>query len=261
MPATLPRELMLNRMLASDAAYDGQFITGVITTGIYCLPSCRARKPKPENVLFYATPAEARTAGFRACLRCKPDDFAKGIYPKEKQLSEALENVQLGEVRTVADLARHVGVSASTLHELFLAYQHATPANWLASRRIAQASTLLLSTRRTVAEIAFSVGFESLSSFGTQFRRMNAMTPRHFRQMLERGGFELRLACGGPEERQQRVIAVPMALGSLEVAMTFGTESVVVQPCQSFALKSSDWLAIHAATLKLAHSRSFHDQH
>jgi AraC family transcriptional regulator, regulatory protein of adaptative response / methylated-DNA-[protein]-cysteine methyltransferase len=63
--------------LARDRAYDGQFVGAVKTTGIYCKPSCPVRHPKRENVRFYATAAEAKEAGFRACLRCRPDDIAR----------------------------------------------------------------------------------------------------------------------------------------------------------------------------------------
>ncbi len=70
------RETMVEQMLASDATADGKFIVGVRTTKIYCLPSCRPpRKPKPENVTFFETIAEARAAGLRACKLCKPDNF------------------------------------------------------------------------------------------------------------------------------------------------------------------------------------------
>ena len=67
-----PRDEMVAAMLACDAAYEGVFITAVRTTGIYCRPTCTARKPLPRNVDFYPTCAEAAAAGFRPCLRCRP---------------------------------------------------------------------------------------------------------------------------------------------------------------------------------------------
>ncbi len=75
----LDREEMLDRAMASDGEYDRMFITGVLSTGIYCLPSCRARKPKPENIRFFETIEEAKAAGLRACKKCKPDDFLAGV--------------------------------------------------------------------------------------------------------------------------------------------------------------------------------------
>ena len=85
---------MYARVLAGDAAYNGRFFTGVLTTGIYCLPSCKARKPKPENVRFFPSCEAARQAGLRACKKCHPDDFARGADP----LLETVESL-VGEIR------------------------------------------------------------------------------------------------------------------------------------------------------------------
>lgn len=83
-----PRSEMVNAMLCSDTAYEGVFFTAVKTTGIFCRPTCGARKPKPENVEFFSQANEAMAAGYRPCLRCKPLDLAasapdwvKGYWP------------------------------------------------------------------------------------------------------------------------------------------------------------------------------------
>ncbi|MEO7347904.1 MAG: Ada metal-binding domain-containing protein, partial [Opitutaceae bacterium] len=85
---------MYSRLLANDATCNGRFFAGVLTTGIYCLPACRARKPKPENVRFFPTCEAARTAGLRPCKKCHPDDFARGADP-------VLEDIEMlvGEIR------------------------------------------------------------------------------------------------------------------------------------------------------------------
>src|SRR4051794_5359554 len=72
---------MYSALLASDAQYNGRFFTGVLTTGIYCLPSCKARKPKQQNVRFFPNVEAAREAGLRPCRKCHPDDFARGADP------------------------------------------------------------------------------------------------------------------------------------------------------------------------------------
>jgi AraC family transcriptional regulator of adaptative response / DNA-3-methyladenine glycosylase II len=74
----LSRERMIELSWSRDRSADGRFLLGVTTTGIYCLPSCAARRPRPENARFFATAAAARAAGLRACKRCRPDDFAAG---------------------------------------------------------------------------------------------------------------------------------------------------------------------------------------
>ena len=85
---------MYDRMLASDASYNGHFFTGVLTTGIYCLPSCKARKPKPNNVRFFPTCEAARAAGLRACKKCHPDDFARGADPVLEDIETLVAEVR-----------------------------------------------------------------------------------------------------------------------------------------------------------------------
>jgi AraC family transcriptional regulator of adaptative response / DNA-3-methyladenine glycosylase II len=82
----LSHPYMYARLVAGDPTYNGQFFTGVRTTGIYCLPSCKARKPKPENVDFYPTCEAARAAGLRACRKCHPDDYARGSDPVREDM-------------------------------------------------------------------------------------------------------------------------------------------------------------------------------
>jgi methylphosphotriester-DNA--protein-cysteine methyltransferase len=77
-PEAISEAEMYERILASDAAWDGRFYFGVVTTGVYCRPSCRVRKPLRQNVRFFGATAEARAAGLRPCRRCHPDDFAAG---------------------------------------------------------------------------------------------------------------------------------------------------------------------------------------
>src|ERR1700746_1990987 len=86
---------MYARVLESDATYNGRFFLGVTTTGIYCLPACRARKPRPENVCFFPTCEAARAAGLRACKKCHPDDFARGADPVLADMETLV-----GEIRT-----------------------------------------------------------------------------------------------------------------------------------------------------------------
>jgi len=190
---TLTRETMLDRMLASDATYDGRFITGVVSTGIYCLPSCRARKPRPENVVFHATPAEARACGLRPCRRCCPDDFYTGHDHEERRVERLAVNVTRdpGAYRDVNALAMAAGVSASKLHDLFRTYLHTTPAEYLARSRVRAARHALLASARPAAAIAFEVGFESLSAFNDNFRKYGAITPAAFRRWPRGAALEL----------------------------------------------------------------------
>lgn len=194
----LARERMIERMLASDSAYNGRFLTGVLTTGIYCLPSCRAKKPKPENVRFFATVAEAQRAGLRACKRCRPDDFYARRDPDRELVEELVERMRQepAAFADVEDVARASGLGSSKLHELFRKHFHATPAQLLVRARVAAAGRLLLETSRSVADIAFEVGFEGLSTFNDNFRRLQAMSPLEYRRLLGARSFRIALPPG-----------------------------------------------------------------
>ena len=198
------REQLLTRPDPFNPEYDGRFVVGVRTTGIYCLPSCRPpRLPKPENIDYYATPEEARAAGLRACKRCHPDDFYLGHFAGEALVEDLMARMarEPGGFRTVGDLAKAAGVGSSKLHQLFRTHYHTTPAEALAQARVAAARRCLLGGNRQVAEIAFDVGFESLSAFNGNFRRYAAINPVRFRRLADGEPFELDLPAGYPIER------------------------------------------------------------
>lgn len=189
---------MYRRVLASDTDYDGRFFTGVLTTGIYCLPSCKARKPKPGNVRFFPSCEAARDAGLRACKKCHPDDFARGADP----VLAAIETL-VGEIRArSADFAdaravvRRSGFGTTRAFELFRRHYHATPADVLLQARIAAAEERLFATDAAVADVAFAVGFETLSVFHEQFRRLTGLTPAAYRELRANGTFTVALPEG-----------------------------------------------------------------
>ncbi len=192
---------MYGRMLASDAAYDGQFFTGVLTTGIYCLPSCGARKPRRENVTFFPTCEAARAAGLRPCKKCHPDDYARGADP-------VLQDVEMlvGEIRrqpeAFADaraVVRRSGFGASRLFELLRRHFHATPADLLIHARLEAAKTRLLrkptrgQEEEAIAAVGFAVGFESSSAFHDRFRELNGLTPAAYRELRSTSRFTVQL--------------------------------------------------------------------
>src|SRR3954464_15647959 len=112
---------MYARVLASDPGCNGRFFFGVTSTGIYCLPSCKARKPRPENVQFFPTCEAARTAGLRACRKCHPDDFARGANPVLEDIETVVAEMRhqpanFPDARTVV---RRSGFGATRLFELF----------------------------------------------------------------------------------------------------------------------------------------------
>src|ERR1043166_1347714 len=186
---------MYARMLESDASYNGRFFTGVLTTGIYCLPACKARKPKRENVRFFPTCEAARGAGLRPCKKCHPDDFARGADP-------VLEDIEIlvGEIREKPEafsdaraVVRRSGFGATRLFELFRQHYHTTPGDALLRARIDRAKRLLIESNATLVDMANAVGFESLSVFHEHFRRLNGITPASYRELRTAKAFTVSL--------------------------------------------------------------------
>jgi len=184
---------MYGRAVAKDRAYDGRFYTAVTTTGIYCLPSCPARKPKSEHVTFFAAETEAKSAGFRACLRCRPDRFGEdGDLQLLEGLLARVQN-RPGAFRCLADLVVESGVGATKLAALFRDHLHTTPAGCLQRVKLRAAQRLLLGTELPASEIALEAGFESISVFHAQFQKQAAMTPGKYRELARTDAFRLRL--------------------------------------------------------------------
>lgn len=194
----MSREIMLERMYASDKNYNGYFITGVLSTGIYCLPSCNARKPKAENVRFFLTEEEAKEAGLRACLRCRPDAFYRNHDPDLEPLLELVAEIRKtpSHFTEIQDMAERAGFGITKLNALFRHHYHTTPALFLNQSRINSATRLLReqeTATMTALEIAFEVGYESLSAFNENFRRLMALTPSEYRKLGRSNAFTLQL--------------------------------------------------------------------
>jgi AraC family transcriptional regulator, regulatory protein of adaptative response / DNA-3-methyladenine glycosylase II len=191
---------MYSRFLASDPAWNGRFFTGVLTTGIYCLPSCKARKPKAQNVRFFASCDAARQAGLRACLKCHPDDFARGADPVLESIETLVAEVRSdpGRFRDARAVVRRSGYGTTRCFELFRQHYHTTPADLLVRARIEKARRMLAADDTPLVSVAAGAGFESLSAFHEHFRALNGMTPSDYRRLREPGTFRVDLPPGYP---------------------------------------------------------------
>ncbi len=199
---------MYARVLASDASCNGRFFFGVTSTGIYCLPACKARKPRRENTRFFPTCEAARAAGLRACRKCHPDDFARGADPVLQDI-EAL----VGEIRSrpadfgdVRAIVRRSGFGATRLFELFRQHYHTTPADLLLRARIAATKRRLRAGDGSLSTLAGDAGFESISVFHEHFRRLNGLTPAAYRELGATEVFHLNLPKGYPLGYLQRAL-------------------------------------------------------
>jgi AraC family transcriptional regulator of adaptative response / DNA-3-methyladenine glycosylase II len=169
-----------------DARFDGWFFTAVTSTGIYCRPSCPAITPKAENVRFYATAAAAQQAGFRACLRCRPDASpgSPQWLGRADVAARAVKLILDGIVdrEGVSGLAKRLGYSERQLHRVLLA-EVGTGALALARAQRAQTARVLLQgTNLPIAEVALAAGFASVRQFNETVRSVFARTPSELRR-------------------------------------------------------------------------------
>ena len=194
----LPKPFSWTREQARSAKFDGKFLIGVRTTGIYCLPSCPTHPPKPENVTLFHTEAECIAAGLRACKRCRPDLYYRGEDENVSLFEGLAERVRVApdNFADTSALAKSAGVSLTKLTDLFRDHAHLAPAQWLRRERVARAANALLTGDDKVVDIGFSAGFESESVFHRQFLTHTRMTPGAYRAL--RGGqvFLIQLPAG-----------------------------------------------------------------
>src|SRR4051812_24060851 len=164
-------------VLKRDRAMDGRFVTGVLTTGIYCRPSCAARHPKRENVRFFATGTEAAAAGLRACLRCKPDDVSRDAAAVEAALA-LIESAE--EPPSLEALAARAGYSPFHFHRLFKRATGVTPAAYARGKR-ARAMTETLTDSRRVTDAIYDSGYSGPARFYAEAKDRLGMTPTRWR--------------------------------------------------------------------------------
>lgn len=186
MPPELDRETCDRARLARDAAYDGLFFVGVRTTRIYCRPVCPARPAKSENVMFFPTAAAAERAGFRPCLRCRPET-APGSPAWTGTATTVARGMRLIEEgfldrSSVDRLAGKLGIGPRRLLRLFLRHAGATPSEVAATRRVQSAKRLLNETSMPLSQIAFAAGFRSVRRFNDAFRATYGRSPSSFRK-------------------------------------------------------------------------------
>ena len=166
-------------VLRRDRAFDGRFVTGVLSTGIYCRPSCAARHPARRNVRFFADGSAAREAGLRACKRCTPD----GVASDEAAVLAVIGTLKEGGSANLASLARMTGYSATHLQRIFTRATGMTPAAYARALRHERAQVTLSSGTR-VSDAIYAAGYEAPSRFYADTKKTLGMEPRAW----QRGG-------------------------------------------------------------------------
>jgi AraC family transcriptional regulator of adaptative response / DNA-3-methyladenine glycosylase II len=185
-PPPLDRATCDRARLARDAAFDGLFFTGVRTTRIYCRPICPVRPARSENVVFFPSAAAAERAGFRPCLRCRPETApgSPAWSGTRSTVGRAMRLINEGflDRASVSDLAERLGIGPRHLLRLFLRHTGATPSEVAATRRIQAAKRLIDGSQMPLAEIAFAAGFGSVRRFNDAFRATYGRPPSSFRR-------------------------------------------------------------------------------
>lgn len=207
-------DALYQAVASRDRRFDGRFVLGVTSTGIYCRPSCPARTPKRENVRYFALPAAAVAAGFRACRRCRPErvPMRPHVVDETGLVDRALVLVAQGVVDDVgvSGLAARLSVSERHLHRLLVTTVGTGALSLAQARRAQTARTLLEQTALPVTEVAFASGFSSLRQFNDVMRAEYGASPTELRRKPTKpdrpastGSLALRLPVTAPWDGQR----------------------------------------------------------
>jgi len=194
----LDHEACYRALSQRDSRFDGRFFSAVKTTRIYCRPVCPARTPLSKNVIFYATAAAAQEAGFRPCLRCRPETAPDmGAWRgTSNTVTRALSLIELGALDrgAVETLADRLGLGERQLRRLFRQHLGASPVGVAQTRRILLAKQLIHETRLPMAEVAFAAGFGSVRRFNEAFLALFGRAPGELRRL---GGEDIAVKADG----------------------------------------------------------------
>ena len=169
-----------------DARFDGRLFSGCRTTGIYCRPICPARTPKREHMWFFSSAAAAQDAGFRPCLRCRPETAPElaAWQGTSNTVARALTLIEAGALddAAVEQLADRVGVGARQLRRLFRSHLGASPVSVAQAKRVLLAMQLIREGQLSMSDVALASGFGSIRRFNEVFKRLFGRPPGRTRR-------------------------------------------------------------------------------
>ena len=188
------QERLYRAVVSRDARFDGRLFVGVTSTGIYCRPVCRVRTPLRRNCRFFTSAPLAEAAGFRPCLRCRPE-LAPGLSLVDSPHALALhaarlidEGVGAGRVVQLPEVAARLGVTDRHLRRVFQEAHGVSPHAYLTTRRLLLAKQLLSDTPLPVTQVAHAAGFASLRRFNAAFAERYRLSPTRLRDQYAHGG-------------------------------------------------------------------------
>lgn len=168
-----------------NANYDGVFFYGVKTTGIFCRPSCKSKAPLEKNIVFFNDIFEAYNSGFRPCKRCRPDLLEE----QDKQILKIIDNAKktfdlnYKNSISIKKLSKCLGINEFYFMKVFKKQYGHTPREYVTKIRLEKSKELLINSGKSITEIAYCVGFNSLSSFYDNFKKHMDITPKQYRKM------------------------------------------------------------------------------
>ncbi|VAW45638.1 Methylphosphotriester-DNA--protein-cysteine S-methyltransferase (EC 2.1.1.n11) / DNA-3-methyladenine glycosylase II [hydrothermal vent metagenome] len=193
----LSQEVCQKARLSRDARFDGRFFIAVKTTGIYCRSICPATPPKEANVEYYPTAHQAAQAGFRPCLRCRPESAPQSAawLGSQALLNRAIKLINNGalENQSLAEFAEYLGISDRYLRQLFIKYVNVAPKAYALYQQCLMAKQLLHQTRLPINQIALACGFNSVRRFNDCFIKAMQLTPSQIRKSGAAGSDKLLL--------------------------------------------------------------------
>jgi AraC family transcriptional regulator of adaptative response / DNA-3-methyladenine glycosylase II len=173
-------------MKKRDSSFDGLFFVGVKTTGIYCRPVCTARMPRRENIQFYPSAASAERAGYRPCLRCRPETapFCPAWKGTRTTVERALRMIEDGALDQggVEELAERLGIGSRHLSRLFDQHINASPLQVAKTLRVQKAKRLLDTTKLSIVDIASQAGFSNTRRMTAAFSDLYGRSPSELRR-------------------------------------------------------------------------------
>ena len=170
----MTEEEMWGAVQRSDEEYDGMFFYAVKTTGIFCRPSCKSKLPRRENLCYFFSGEEARTAGFRPCKRCRSDLLE---YHPMREIATEIRR-KLDRMESLDD----IGLTARRMTDIFKQEYGVTPKEYADSFRLRKAKKMLEQTQEKVIDVAYQTGFSSLSAFNRFFKQQTGQTPTDYRK-------------------------------------------------------------------------------
>ncbi len=222
--SVLTHEQYQKARLSRDARFDGQFYVAVKTTGIFCRPICPANPPKEENVEYFVNQAQALQAGYRPCLRCRPDSAPsswawKGV---ETTFLRGLKMIDDGELQgsKLTELSERLGISDRYLRQLFQTHLGMSPKQYALYHQLMFAKQLLHNSHMSVTDIGYACGFNSTRRFNDAFQKVLKLTPSQVRkqQVSAAAQNRLSLAFRGPFDWQHMLAFYRLrAIEGLEV--------------------------------------------